>query len=168
MIWYRNDTESLQTHCTNTNGRQKQYRNKQASTQHPRKKPEKKRALRWHMIQWQIRQVQCLTRHLLFIYSVNRKAIVYVILYKTSSSRRQLTSHAYAQRKVHAEQQTHPTPEPKYLTKVRRSRSSNYPDKAHEVFRNFTVGISSQGQVGMMALFVGNSMFVVFRSCYTI
>jgi hypothetical protein len=34
MIWYRNDSESLQTHCANRNRRQKLYRNKQASTQH--------------------------------------------------------------------------------------------------------------------------------------
>ncbi len=34
MIWYRNDsdTESLQTHCINTNGRQKTYRNQQSRT----------------------------------------------------------------------------------------------------------------------------------------
>jgi hypothetical protein len=31
MIWYRNDSESLQTHCANRNRRQKLYRNKQAS-----------------------------------------------------------------------------------------------------------------------------------------
>ena len=32
-------------HCANRNRRQKLYKNKQASTQHTRKKPEKKRAL---------------------------------------------------------------------------------------------------------------------------
>jgi hypothetical protein len=64
MIWYRNDSESLQMHCANRNRREKLYRNKHATH---KKKAREKTCLRWHMIQWQIRQVQCLTRHLLFI-----------------------------------------------------------------------------------------------------
>ncbi len=37
-----------------------------------------KKHLRWHMIQGQIRHLQCPIRHLPFIHSMNRKAVVYL------------------------------------------------------------------------------------------